>query len=269
LNNPALEYKQQIISWLQQQQFRISGERSVKLTTTVITDHRWLLGIPLRDCPPAKLRQLLNHLQFPLSFAEPFLSHLADASEIQIAIESLSEEEFSLRVYLEKWQYLQQQVATGDLSPRTLNIGFKWQPGNPASERIDTYTCHPRLTCKDIVQRSDQFISKEGLPYLKPALDELIINVAPDLDDQIIYLETLSDSTERCSIDLNLYPLKLRGRDLLHLSEACARQFKTAEANISKVLGRYADCPLGHISFGLSDGAKPFFTAYFEQETLN
>lgn len=240
-------------------------EDSFKLTPRQLLHDRVLIGIDIALMPAATLYDIAYGLGMS-SECQPLLeAHLPQANLVLFGIEDRPEGSVC-KVYLEFWEQVRREVIrTGELTPRLLHFGVKWQESRPGRFEVAHYTCFPRLNAAGAMRRM------AGLYPPAPSgnsCDAALAIVRRSLqrrpDTSLLYLEVSEGNNPRRSFDINLYKTGLRVADAAPELHQAARQFDIAADALEQQLQRLGPCLLGHLSGGTDRYGAEFLSVYAE-----
>ena len=238
-------------------------ERSFKMRHGALLWQRYLLGIDRSSLPPDTLASLLRMVGFPLQHRSRFEAAWPDANLLLLGYER-SERRTVIKVYLEFWERIIAEVRArpGDLHPRPMFLGFKWDQADPGASRVTRYDCHPLLPLDRMIGRIQGLISAET----PRRITEHCIGLAArrGASAAFKYLEVFDDDGTRRSFDLNLYSGGLGLRDIRPQLHELAQHYQIDPAVLDRQLDQVDGAALGHISAGVSGDAGEFFSVYYE-----
>jgi hypothetical protein len=241
-------------------------ERSFRMSEGVLLWERYLLGIDRASIAPGILGLLLDRVGFPACCRHQFETALPDANLILLGYEQ-GERNTVLKVYLEFWDKIKAEVlrAPGDLSPRLMFLGFKWDAQAGGSERVTRYQCFPRLPLEDTLSRIAGLMAGCNGAVPMPAIEALVRLAAQRGPAAAFkYLEASEEGNPRRSFDLNLYSANLRLREVFPIVAGLGRHYRIAPGILAQRFAAAGEGIFGHISAGLDRQGRDFFSLYYE-----
>lgn len=240
-------------------------EDSFKLTHRQLFVDRVLIGIDIALMPATTLFDIAYGLGMPAECQSLLDAYLPQANLVLFGIEDRPEGSVC-KVYLEFWEQVRREVIrTGELKPRLLHLGVKWQTTRPGRYEVARYSCFPRLSAANAMRRmaglyppgSPDNTSEAALAIVRRSLQR-----SPGAS--LLYLEVNESDNLRRSFDINLYKTGLRVADAAPELRLAARQFDIAADALERQLQRLGPCLLGHLSGGTDRHGAEFLSVYAE-----
>jgi hypothetical protein len=240
-------------------------EDSFKLAHRQLFQDRVLIGIDIALMPAAALFDIAYDLGMPAECQPLLEAHLPQANLVLYGVEDRPEGSVC-KVYLEFWEQVRRDVLrTGEITPRLLHLGVKWQTTRPGRFEVARYTCFPRLSAADALRRmADLYppVSTGNSSDAALAIVRRSLQRRPDAS--LLYLEVSEGDNPRRSFDINLYKTGLRVADAAPELRQAARQFGVGEQAIEEQLQKLGPCLLGHLSGGTDRYGAEFLSVYAE-----
>jgi len=241
-------------------------EDSFKLTRPQVLADRTLLGMRTKGLGCADVLSICRSLDMPMQYEQVIETNYAAANVVLFGLER-RDGGGTVKVYLEFWDLVRQRVLeTGSKAPLLLNLGVKWEPGQPLRHGLARYTCFPLLSAADAAARMGALLADSSRESMAAGLG--IVQRAAQHATGFIYLECEEDGNPRRSYDINLYKSGLRLEDSRDFIDRACLHFGHAPESVWSLPGLRGDRRLGHLSGGIGRDAREFMTVYYEIEPL-
>ena len=247
-------------------------ERSVKIVTGGLFADRFLLSFHKRAFGPDPLpaiERIAAALSLPEAYRAPLREHLHAADIIHFGYEG-TKAGTTYKLYLEFATVFRAGLAAAQSRGETLLLhhAFKWDPAEPRRRAVAQYCALPCRTLADFEQALAS-LAGEGSPAVLRLAEALLGRslTRAKLDD-LLLMAVEEPGSPRRSFDLNLYPAGLALASVLPDLDLMLRQLMISPVEGRRVLDRFADRTLGHVSGGTGRGGEDFVTLYFGAEPI-
>ncbi|MDK9705249.1 MAG: hypothetical protein OEL20_19160 [Sulfuritalea sp.] len=257
----AAERAGRLLAWLLTQ--RLEGyEKSFKMSPQTLLHNRYLAGLPADRLPPARLFEICRELGMPDVFLARLQSDLSGADTIHFGFEEGSHSGI-FKIYLEYWKRWNDARIKGDESI-LLHEAFKWDAQDGSKRTVANYTCFPRLSRQQVMQRIAGIYNCDTAHASYGFVKDLVRLAATRSNEQLMYLEVSEEGKPRASFDLNFHAAGLKLADIRHQVAKMFRHYAIPPAQLACLWGGVATKPLGHLSGGLSRDGQDFLTLYYD-----
>jgi len=257
----AAERAGRLLAWLLTQ--RLEGyEKSFKMSAQTLLQNRYLAGLPVDRLPPARLLEICRELGMPDEFMARLQHDLPGADTIHFGFEEGTRSGI-FKIYLEYWQRWNEARARGDESI-LLHQAFKWDALDSSKRTVASYTCFPRLSREQVMQKIAGIYSGDTAHASYGFAKDLVGLAATRTNNQLMYLEVSEEDNPRASFDLNFHAADLKLHDIQPQVMEMSRHYSIPPAQLACLWGGVATKTLGHLSGGLSRDGQDFLTIYYD-----
>ncbi|NEU80302.1 hypothetical protein [Nostoc sp. UIC 10630] len=240
-------------------------EQSLRICQQTLLADRFLLSISKRslgDNPHGRLLDLCSDLAMPEEFLASSKQHLDLTKFVHFGFEE-NHNKSLYKVYLE----LDNHEDTNNRDRMLLHLSFKWNPLKKSDKIITKYYRYPALSVQDIVNKLSQ-IYPDNAHSESLAISNIILEIAANRsgDNGLSYLEIIEENNSRKSYDLNIYPAKLRVREIQQILVRMFRYYSISENLFLPHYTQIKDKFLGHIAGGIHRDGQNFFNIYYGLE---
>ncbi len=234
-------------------------EQSVKITDGYVNCNRFLAGIETSKLCQEEALSLKETMALPDQARSIFEHYYSQASSLLFGYESISEDRYLKKVYLEFWESIADKALNQQCGETELmHLGLKWPSDNHKQLITTEYHCRPLLDIRGI----DRILSKNESEAYKTARAVLNIAATKSQDRSFVFLEAAEKDNCRSSIDLNLYKAKLQISDIAFPLKKYLSACKISDPE--SIINYFNEYPLGHISAGIDRYGRDFFSFYIE-----
>ncbi|MBD2449023.1 hypothetical protein H6G76_18050 [Nostoc sp. FACHB-152] len=240
-------------------------EQSLRICQQTLLGNRFLLSISKQsvgDNPHGRLLDLCSDLAMPEEFLTLSKQHLNLTRFVHFGFEE-NHSKSLYKVYLE----LDNPEDTNNCDRILLHLSFKWNPLNKSDKVITKYYRYPALLVQDIVNKLSQ-VYPANAHSESLVISNSILEIAAKRsgDSGLSYLEVIEENNSRKSYDLNIYPARLRVRDIQHILVKMFRYYSIPENLFLPLYTQIKDKLLGHIAGGIHRNGQDFFNIYYGLE---
>lgn len=240
-------------------------EQSLRICQQGVLTNRFLLSISktsLGDNAYGRLLDLCSNLAMPDEFLALSKQHLDLTRFIHFGFEE-NHSQCLYKLYLE----LEHIENNNNCDRVLLHLSFKWNSLQQAEKVITKYYHYPGLAVQDIHHKL-LHIYNDNTHSEALAISNSILEIAAQYsgDNGINYLEVIEENNPRISYDINIYPAKLRVRDIQQILVRMFRYYDISENLFLSLYTQIRDKFLGHIAAGIHRDAQNFFNIYYGLE---
>lgn len=237
-------------------------EKSVKMMERALFGNRFLVGMPIRQWPSAKLLDVCAKLDMPREFVARIESELAEATTIHFGFEEGAGSAI-FKLYLEYGNRLSRALQAGDETV-LLHRAFKWDALNSGTRAIASYLCHPRLSHEQAMHAISRIYKDEtDHPALRSAIGLLQLAAARTREPPM-YLEVSEEGNPRVSFDVNFHAAGLTIADIEPQLRDMCHHYRISEEQLMATWNGAAQQAFGHLSGGISRDRQDFLTIYYD-----
>ncbi|HIK07653.1 MAG TPA: hypothetical protein IGS40_23690 [Trichormus sp. M33_DOE_039] len=241
-------------------------EQSLRIRQRILLTNRFLLSISktsLQDNAHRRILDLCSSLAMPDEFLALSKQHLDLTRFVHFGFEE-NHSKCLYKVYLEL-----DHIENPNNRDRILrHLSFKWNPCQQSEQVITKYYYYPALSVQDIHHKLIH-IYNDNTHSEALAISNIILEIAAQHsgDNGLNYLEVIEENNPRISYDINIYPAKLRVRNIQKLLIRMFRYYAITENLFLPIYTQIRDKFLGHIAGGIHRDGQDFFNIYYGIES--
>jgi hypothetical protein len=245
------------------------AERSIKLVRSMIRSERLLLSIhkdTLGKHTEISLLRILKELGFPDKYSDAITSRLGQAEIIHFGYEDYSAG-FFYKCYLEFTDNVRQANDRKIQSGPLVHYAVKWDPQHPSIAKINHYYLQPAPDLYAVKQfLARVYADNSHSTAYQTVLDIIRLDEVSDSDNEMMVLSVTEEGSKRFSFDINLYDARLRLADIASQLKTIAEYFVVSKEEWQHHFKNNRHLQLGHLSGGMDEKDREFFTVYFGVE---
>lgn len=248
------------------------SEKSIKISHDRISRDRYLFVInnaKINGNIQEAFLPVCKKLNMPIPLMELFLDKIVQAPFTAIAYEK-GLQASSYKMYLEFSEgaydrnIIKNRNASRNMEPRTLFIGFKWNPAKNTQYSITKYDWHPLISFDTMKEKiRDLFKDKKNDQIRNLNFDFIDMVSEKTTYDRVIYIDAYDDNNPRHSYDINIYRAKITLNDIKPMLETIFHHYSQPESLLHETLLSDGENLLGNMACGLNKQNKEFTTIYY------
>ena len=250
-------------------------ERSIKLTTKGVPDHRFVVGIDAKAISQSQWQKILDYFNPSFFLVEKLREYLANASTIGLGQEG-NWENGNRRIYIERWGELEQKLSRNAVKKIGCSFpamqAWKWNQKQSSKIRTSYYEVYPWLTteecCRRFLAQSEWHLKEATLQEMNILFKQHVVKTSIN-SKQNLQLWSVKDDisgkedSKRNSMDLNLIDFQIPLISTKMLINKLDQQGLTLnDDNYMWLKGAQDGTILSHISAGIDRSGDPFVTFY-------
>jgi hypothetical protein len=249
----------------------VAVERSFKMFEKTLLDNRLLFAFKpesIRQSPREAILTMGVRMGMQKDFLDVFEKELPEATSVGFGIEE-NEETCVVKAYLEfKNRYKEALERGSGFHSYVSHLGFKWDAADTTRRALARYTCFPRFTVGNIVERVSKTFYPDGSQDFSFTVLKAIVDLASRKvgSDQFLYIEVNEENNPRSSFDINVYGANLRLQELFPLFVDMCDHHGVHRDRFLRVYEPVKTHILGHLAGGRDRKGRDFSTVYFSQD---